>query len=141
MEIDTKNWKRGFFEMPQLKGFTRYKKILRGYSFGCKNLLNFTCLTIEFHNSHHASVYAIPFKTVHKLARKYTNRIKMELVVSFECLSRFCPIKLCINFPSLLQLFFFGYESTTPTIQEYFWISSYKLSSLNQETVFIKFLK
>ena len=31
----------------------RNQKILLGYSFGCKNLLNFTCHTIKFHNCHH----------------------------------------------------------------------------------------
>ena len=34
---------------------TRYRQILSGYSFGCKNALNFTCLPMEFHNCLHTT--------------------------------------------------------------------------------------
>ena len=44
-----------FFDSPQSKSFTRYQKILWERSFGCKNLLNSTCLTMKFHSCHHAS--------------------------------------------------------------------------------------
>ena len=53
------NWKMLFFDSPQSKGFTRYQKILWGCSFGCKNLLNFTCLIMKFHNCHHANLELI----------------------------------------------------------------------------------
>ena len=33
------------------------KKILWGCSFGCKNLLNSTCLTVKFNNYHHANIH------------------------------------------------------------------------------------
>ena len=41
------------FDSSQSKSLTRYQKILKGCSFGCKNLLNFTCLTMKVHNCHH----------------------------------------------------------------------------------------
>ena len=44
-----------FFDSPQSKGLTRYQKILGGCFLGCKNLLNFTCLTLKFHKCHHAN--------------------------------------------------------------------------------------
>ena len=34
----------------------RYKQILSGCSLGCKNALNFTCLSIKFHNCVHTTV-------------------------------------------------------------------------------------
>ena len=34
---------------------TRYQKIFSGYSFGHKNILNFICLTMKFHNYHHTN--------------------------------------------------------------------------------------
>ena len=40
----------------QLSCLARYQKILWEYSFGCKNLLNFTCHTMKFHNCHHPNV-------------------------------------------------------------------------------------
>ena len=39
----------------QLSCLARYQKILKEYSFECKNLLNFTCHTMKFHNCHHPS--------------------------------------------------------------------------------------
>ena len=38
-----------FFEGSASKGLKRYNKIHWGCSFGCKNLLNFICLTMKFH--------------------------------------------------------------------------------------------
>ena len=58
--IDLKNWHKNhkmlFFESIQSKGFTKCQKILQGCSFGFKSLLTFTCLTIKFHNFHHATL-------------------------------------------------------------------------------------
>ena len=36
---------------------TRYKHILSGCSLGCKKALNFTCLTMKFHNPHHNTLH------------------------------------------------------------------------------------
>ena len=44
------------FDGFQSNCFTRYQKSLWGCSFGYKILLNFTCLTLKFHNYHHANV-------------------------------------------------------------------------------------
>ena len=38
------------FDISQSNSLKRYQKFLRVCSFGCKNLLNFTCLTMKFHN-------------------------------------------------------------------------------------------
>ena len=43
------------FVRSQLSCLARYQKILWKCSFQCKNLLNFACLTMELHNSHHSS--------------------------------------------------------------------------------------
>ena len=43
------------FVSSQLSCLARYQKILRGCSFGCKNVLNFTCHTMKFHKCHHPS--------------------------------------------------------------------------------------
>ena len=48
-----KNWKYPIFECPQSSYLTWYQKILLGRLFGYKNLLNFNCLTMKFHNCHH----------------------------------------------------------------------------------------
>ena len=42
--------------------YVRYQKILRGWSFGCKNLFNFSHTTMKFHHHHHASVHCRKFK-------------------------------------------------------------------------------
>ena len=34
---------------------TRHQNILWGHLFGCENLLNFTCITMKFHNYHHTT--------------------------------------------------------------------------------------
>ena len=38
---------------------TRYKQILSGCSLGCKNALNFICLTMKFHNLVHTRVHPL----------------------------------------------------------------------------------
>ena len=38
---------------------TRYKQILSGCSFGCKNTLNFTCLLMKFHNHGHTNDHSV----------------------------------------------------------------------------------
>ena len=40
-----------------LSCLVRYQKILWEYSFGSRNLLNFNCHTMKFHNCHHANRY------------------------------------------------------------------------------------
>ena len=40
------------FDGSQSNSITWYQRILKGCSFGCKNLLNFACLTMKFHNCH-----------------------------------------------------------------------------------------
>ena len=47
------------FHSSQSNSLTRYQRILWGISYGCKNLLNFTCLTMKFHNCHHTKAPAI----------------------------------------------------------------------------------
>ena len=47
------------FDTSQSKSLTKYQKILWGYSFGCKNMLNFFCLTMKFHNCYHNNVYQV----------------------------------------------------------------------------------
>ena len=55
--------KRNYFENKKCQDFdksasnclTRYQKILWGGSLRCKKLLKFTCLTMKFHNRHHAN--------------------------------------------------------------------------------------
>ena len=44
------------FHSSQSNSLTRYQKILWGCSFGCKNLLNSTCLNMKFHNYHHTNL-------------------------------------------------------------------------------------
>ena len=51
-----------FFVSSQLCCFARYQKILWECSFGCKNLLNFTCHTMKFHNCHQTNVYFFSFQ-------------------------------------------------------------------------------
>ena len=51
--------KNSFFDSPLSKGLTRYPKIPLGCLFQCKDLLNFTCHNIEFHNCHHTNVSVI----------------------------------------------------------------------------------
>ena len=45
------------FDDPASNCFTRYQKILWVCSLGSKNLLNFTCLTMKFHDRNYVSVY------------------------------------------------------------------------------------
>ena len=52
-KINFENWKCPFLNAPNQVLFTMYEKILWGSSFGCKNLLNFICQTMKFHNCHH----------------------------------------------------------------------------------------
>ena len=40
------------FDSPQLSCLTKHQKLLREYSLGCKNLLNFTFLNRKLHNCH-----------------------------------------------------------------------------------------
>ena len=44
---------------------TIYQKALWGGFFGCKNVLNFTCLTIKFHDCHHTNAYLGLFPQSH----------------------------------------------------------------------------
>ena len=56
-KIYSEHWKRPIFGNLQSKGLTRYKKILRWYLFGCKDLLNFPCITRKFHDWHHTNTH------------------------------------------------------------------------------------
>ena len=40
------------FDSSQSSRVTRYRKMFLGCSFGCNSLLDFTCLTMNFHNCH-----------------------------------------------------------------------------------------
>ena len=42
------------FYDPKSKGLTRYHKIISIQKFGCKDLLNFPCLTKKFYDYHYA---------------------------------------------------------------------------------------
>ena len=70
MKIGTENLKMLFFDSPKSKNFTRYQKILRGCSFVCKNLLNFTCLTMKFNNCHHAKPHSGYYLIVTQMCSK-----------------------------------------------------------------------
>ena len=59
LKIVFKNWKYPIFDFPQSSCLTRYQKILRGSSFGCKNLLYFICHNLNFHNCHHTTMYVL----------------------------------------------------------------------------------
>ena len=56
-----------YFENKKCQGFdmfasnclTRYQKILWGGSLWCKKLLEFSCLTMKFHNRHHTTHHAL----------------------------------------------------------------------------------
>ena len=65
-----KRWKMLFFDSPQWKGFTRNQKILWECSF--------ECLTIKFHNCHHANV-ALPSKHQGKSGRKF-RRLRKTMI-------------------------------------------------------------
>ena len=55
------NWKCQVFDKSASSCLIRYQKILWGGSLGCKNLLKFTCLTMKFHNRHHANEGLVNF--------------------------------------------------------------------------------
>ena len=44
-----------FYVGSQLSCFARYQKIVSGWLFKFKNLLNFNCHTMKFHSCHHAT--------------------------------------------------------------------------------------
>ena len=74
LKIDSENWKCPICDRTQLKGLPRYQSILLGGSFKYKNLLNFTCLTIKFHNRHHTNV--ICFKNICMMIEHFCNLIR-----------------------------------------------------------------
>ena len=53
--MDFENQKTPIFEGVASNHFTRYQKVLWACLLGCKKLLNFICLTMKFHNRHHAN--------------------------------------------------------------------------------------
>ena len=89
LKINFKNGKYPIFDCPQSSCLKRYKNILWVSSFGCKNLLNFICHSLKFHNCHHT--------TVHKV-----NSIEYLLIVIVTpifrniLLAEWCPIFLGI---------------------------------------------
>ena len=54
-EIDFENWKCQNFDKSASNFLTGHQKILWGGSLGYKKLMNFTCLTMKFHNCHHTN--------------------------------------------------------------------------------------
>ena len=54
-KIDFEIWKCPIFASSASNCLTRYEQILSGCSLGCKNALNFTCLTMKFHNHVHTT--------------------------------------------------------------------------------------
>ena len=91
-----KNWhqklKVGVFRHPSIKRCNRYQKILWGYSFRCKNILNFTSLTINFQNCHHSSMHLInmpfltplPFEKKDTLKRQSKSKERSYFLVSVK---------------------------------------------------------
>ena len=79
------------FDSSQSNSLTRYK-ILKGCSFGSKNLLNFTCLTMKFHNYHHSTIYyVVALLAVAILSRpRVMDGIAPTLVVSHILKSTVC---------------------------------------------------
>ena len=70
--LDLENWhqelKNAVFWQLSIKRLYMVSKILWGCSFGCKDLLNFTCLVMKFHNCHHASMqYPAIHTSIHYL--------------------------------------------------------------------------
>ena len=57
----SENWKCQVFDKSASSFVRWYQKILWGGSLGCKNLLKFTCLTMKFHNRHHANEGLVNF--------------------------------------------------------------------------------
>ena len=55
LKIESELWKWQIFDHFDSKSLRRYQKILWICSLRCKNLLNFTWHTIEFHYCHHTS--------------------------------------------------------------------------------------
>ena len=56
-KIDFEIWKCPIFASSASNCLIRYEQILSGCSLGCKNALNFTCLTMKFHNRVHTTTY------------------------------------------------------------------------------------
>ena len=55
-KIDFEIWKCPIFASSASNRLTRYEQILSGCSLGCKNALNFTCLTKKFHYPVHTNI-------------------------------------------------------------------------------------
>ena len=66
LRIDFKNWKYPIFDCPKSSCLTRYEKNFWGSSFGCKNILNFICHTMRFHNSHQTNMHFEDMKKAEK---------------------------------------------------------------------------
>ena len=87
--------------------FSRHQKIPWGWLFGCKNLYDFICLTIKFHNFHRTSVpkEVYPeFGTV--LWKSAINEYSIILILwswHQSVIIYFLPVKLCF-WPSLINL-------------------------------------
>ena len=47
------------FDRSQSNSLTEYQKILKRCTFGCKNVMNFACLTMKFHICNHTTVHAV----------------------------------------------------------------------------------
>ena len=62
-KIDFEIWKCPILTSSASNCLTRYDQILTGCSLGCKNALNFTCLTMKFHNCGHTSADVQSCKT------------------------------------------------------------------------------
>ena len=70
-------WKCPIFASSASNRLTRYKQILSVCSFGCKNALNFTCLSIKFHNRGCTNVWVRAFVTL--LDFKWHHKMSLTL--------------------------------------------------------------
>ena len=97
--LELENWhqnlKKLFIDSPQSKVL----KISKKCSFGCKNLLSFTFLTMKFHNCHHASgiiqrVHFPVFLRIHSSSNEVLFYIKKWKTISCQVVIRCNYIKV-----------------------------------------------
>ena len=101
----------------------RYHKILWECSFGCKNLFNFTCHTMKFHNCHQTNVYFFFLSAVNNnptTPPSFSRKIKVLGFILGCC----CLVAIIVNFINLhsdyeeLHEFYIGYMGRKMLIQE-----------------------
>ena len=138
VKIDSENWIYFIFDTLQSKDLTRYSKIHLWGMFKYKNLFNFICTTMKFHNYHQTTSEASKTSSTKKKRKRTAewtwNTFRIIVIILIFVNARMSnPTALFVSFEQIS----YAFSSIAPTFAQFFGSGQYPFDIDAPEMIFI----